>query len=379
MKSIFLTGASGVVGSALVPVLLNKYEGDIHLLLRAEDKMHLQQRFYELLEYWGFTETPEKSRLLPCHGDMTKAKLGLNESAYEKVIKNCTNIIHCGGVVRMNLSIDEARKAALDPAKEIVALAKQVQAEGKLEKIDYISTVGVIGKSSNPLTEKLITEERFFHNTYEQAKAETEKYLVSEIKENNLPITIHRPSMVVGDSKTGKNINFQVFYHLCEFLSGKRTFGLLPNLKGTKLDLIPADYVAEVISWSVNNTDTIGKFIHECSGPELAVDIPELEKQLFRYPHFSQCPHLLGKQNLPLPLPAFNVFIKTLSYFVPEKDRKLLRTLPHFLEYLSDPQIFEDRKTAGIVEKYNIKKPEPATYLNSVIKYYLNKANSRKN
>jgi len=375
MKSIFLTGASGVVGSSLVPVLLRKYEGDVHFLLRAEDEKHLQQRFFELLEYWDFTETAEKLRLIPCHGDMTKPKLGLNESNYEKVVKNCTHIIHCGGVVRMNLSIDGARKAALDPVKEIVALAKQAQTEGKLEKIEYISTVGVIGKSSNALTEKLITEERSFHNTYEQAKAETEEYLVSEINNNQLPVTIHRPSMVVGDSKTGRNINFQVFYHLCEFFSGKRTFGLLPNLKGAKLDLIPADYVAEVIAWSVNNTDTIGKFIHECSGPELAVDILDLEKQLSQYPHFSQCMRLLGTRNIHLPLPAFNLLIKMLSFFATDRDMKVLKTLPHFLEYLNDPQVFENEKTEEIVEKNGIKKPKPRNYLKTVIQFYLNQTN----
>ncbi len=370
MKSIFLTGASGVVGSALVPVLLRKYEGDIYFLLRAKDQKHLQQRFLELLEYWGFSETAEKLRLIPCHGDMTKPKLGMNESDYEKIIKNCTHIIHCGGVVRMNLSIEEARKAALEPAKEIVALAKSVRAEGKLLKIEYISTVGVIGKSSNALTEKLITEQRSFHNTYEQAKAETEEYLVAEINAHRLPITIHRPSMVVGDSITGKNINFQVFYHLCEFLSGKRTFGILPNLKGAQLDIIPADYVAEVIAWSVNNIDTIGDFIHECSGPMLAVDILDLEKQLFQYPYFSRYSRLLGKRNIHLPLSVFNILTIIFSYFSAEKDRKALKTLPHFLEYLSDPQIFEDEKTAEVVRKIGIKKPEPSLYLDTIIRFY---------
>ena len=56
-------------------------------------------------------------------------------------------------------------------------------------------------------------EVRTFHNTYEQAKAEAEEYLYPFMADERLPITIHRPSMVVGDSMTGKAISFQVFYH----------------------------------------------------------------------------------------------------------------------------------------------------------------------
>ena len=51
-----------------------------------------------------------------------------------------------------------------------------------------------------------------------------------------LPATIHRPSMVVGDSQTGKVIHFQVFYHLCEFLSGRRTLGIVPDTGDAALD-----------------------------------------------------------------------------------------------------------------------------------------------
>ena len=129
-------------------------------------------------------------------------------------------------------------------------------------------------------------------------------------------------------------------------------------------------------AWSENNIDIIGNFIHECSGPTLSVNILDLEKQLFQYPHFSQCRRLLGTRNIHLPLPVFNLLIKILSFFAPDKDRKVLKTLPHFLEYLSDPQVFEDEKTEEIVRKTGIKKPEPDLYLDTIIQFYQNKSNN---
>ena len=48
----------------------------------------------------------------------------------------------------------------------------------------------------------------------EAAKAEAERAVWSEGA--GLPITVHRPSMVVGEAQNGRVIHFQVFYHLCE-------------------------------------------------------------------------------------------------------------------------------------------------------------------
>jgi thioester reductase-like protein len=364
MKSIFLTGASGVVGSALVPVLLQKFEGDVYMLLRARNQDHLQQRFSELLNYWSFDVKAEETRLIPCLGDMTKPELGLSSADYQMIVDNCTNIIHCGGVVRMNLSIEEARQAALDPAREIIALAKRIQQENKLLKIEYVSTVGVVGKLNRPLTEELVTEEREFHNTYEQAKAETEEYLYTYMKEHTLPITIHRPSMVVGDSQTGKNINFQVFYHLCEFLSGKRTYGLLPGLKGAKLDIVPSDYVVDVIACSVNNLHTTNMFVHECNGSEQAILITDLENQLKNYAYFNN-----GK--IHIPLKVFNSIVQLLCFVLPEKSSKMLRTLPHFLNYLDDPQEFNDDMTVKMRLEEKIERPKIVDYIDNVLKFYI--------
>ena len=68
-------------------------------------------------------------------------------------------------------------------------------------------------------------------------------YLFKEISAG-LPATVHRPSMVVGDLRTGKVIHFQVFYYLAEFFSGLKTWGVVPRTAGIRLDIIPSDYVA---------------------------------------------------------------------------------------------------------------------------------------
>jgi len=368
MNHYFLTGATGNIGSALVPLLL-KSEGVIQLLIRADSDEYLLQRFDELCKFWEISRDAALERMIPCRGDMTKPFLGLNGEAYATLAESCTHIIHCGGAVRMNLPLEEARESAVGSVEEIIRLAERARKEGRLKKIDIVSTVGVIGRSRSPLTEKLITENRTFHNTYEQAKAEAEEMLYAYMASNRLPITIHRPSMVVGDSKTGKAKSFQVFYHICEFISGKRTFGILPDLKGVNLDIIPVDYVVQVIKWSAESNETVGKFIHECSGPDAALNIHSLEETLESYPYFSNHASYIVKKKRYIPPALFNIAIVILSIFLPKKDKKIIRTLPHFLEYIKYPQLFYDKLTADYLPK-GIQKPLPAAYLDIILTNY---------
>lgn len=69
------------------------------------------------------------------------------------------------------------------------------------------------GWRAGVLPECWITEARTFHDIYEQAKAEAERYLQNVLPEG-LPITIHHPSMVIGDAGSGRIIHFQIFYAL---------------------------------------------------------------------------------------------------------------------------------------------------------------------
>ena len=66
----FLTGATGVVGSATVPVLLARPDATAWLLIRARDDADNARRLGELLRFWGWTDDREKrSRIRALRGD----------------------------------------------------------------------------------------------------------------------------------------------------------------------------------------------------------------------------------------------------------------------------------------------------------------------
>lgn len=375
-KKIFVTGATGAVGSALVPLLLEETDNFVWLLIRAESSEHLKNRLEELFLFWNLDkeqETNARHRVIALQGDADLEKLGVSESVYAEISSQCTHIIHCAGVVRMNLPLEVARQHALGSAKNVVELALACQASGNLQKVEYVSTVGVAGKMPGVVQETWITQPRSFHNTYEESKAEAEDYLRQQIELYNLPVTVHRPSMVVGDSKTGKIIHFQIFYYLCEFISGTKTFGILPSLSDATLDIVTVDYVVQAIKWSASRHTTSGKIFHLCSGPSESIRLVSLQRLVrsINKEHGVKLPHLIS-----LPSGIFTLLLKFMTFFITEATKRSLRVVPIFLEYLADRQLFDNKETINYFKDHSGPKLNTSdTYLYNVLGTYLNTRN----
>jgi thioester reductase-like protein len=371
----FVTGATGAVGSALIPLLLENKNNKIWVVIRCEPDKKVEDRLEELIKFWEMNNAQAvdaRQRVFPLKGDTDQESFALAPTTYLKISQECTHIIHCAGVVRMNLPIEEARQHAVTATENVVKLALACKATGNpLKKIEFVSTVGVGGCLPGVLPEKWITEPREFHNTYEQAKAEAEDYLKVQIQQHQLPVTVHRPSMVVGDSVTGKIIHFQVFYYICEFLSGRRSFGLLPSFGNVRLDTVPVDYVAEVLRWSSLQPSSVGKILHICSGANDAINLTELQK-LVRKKMIQNNSKLPSLKSLPVFM--FTLFLKVISIFITGKAKRALKTVPVFLNYLKDYQGFDNQQTKQYIE--NAGGPKLANkniYLVNVLNNYLQK------
>lgn len=366
MKTYFVTGATGAIGSALIPILLREPDTCVRLLLRARSPDELVARLEALYAFWQVapSDRATRSRVTALRGDVTLPRFGLDDSDYQALCAECTHLVHAAGNVRMNLPIEEARHCSVDSAHHLITLAERCT---RLEKLDFVSTVGVGGRRSRVVAEDWLLGARDFHNTYEQAKAEAEDVLRAQLA-HGLPFTVHRPSMVVGDSASGRIIHFQVFYHLCEFLSGSRTLGLAPRFGKARLDIVPADYVAHVINWSSTHAAATGRILHACSGPDLALPLAPLRDRVRGA--FARAGRRLPAVTTLAP-GVFTALLTAVGVFMPPEVRRAIRTLPVFLDYLATEQSFANGRSQALLAGADLAVPPPETYLDQVLAYYL--------
>jgi thioester reductase-like protein len=373
LNRYFLTGGTGTVGSRILEHLLAQHNSHVYLLARADSDESGETRKLRLLQtIMGANGSKHADRVTAIRGDIKLPLFGMSQDQYQRLVAVCTHVIHSAGLVRMNLPIEEARDSAVGAAKNVISFARALKQSGQLQKVEFVSTVGVGGRLKE-VVEDWITTPRGFHNTYEQAKAEAE-VLVQDAVGEGLPITVHRPSMVLGDSVTGRTISFQVFYYLCEFLTGSRSRGLLPSFGSTKLDTIPVDYVAKAMIWSSGQKQTIGKIMHLCSGPGAAIPIGDLQRLVVAM--FRKKGIALPKTRI-IPRALFRGMLVPLGMLAPEKIRASIKTAPIFLDYLASEQMFHNEATGKLLGPEGITVPSTSAYLEKVLNYYLDRRDRR--
>ncbi|MCC6917080.1 SDR family oxidoreductase [Nitrosomonas sp.] len=365
MNTYFITGATGVLGSAVVRELLADSQNQLVLLVRAENDVALQKRAAWLTASLGINAEAAGRIDFVC-GDVEQEKLGLSPDRFVGLGEQVTHIIHSAASVRMNHPLERARLAAVTAAEHVLQLAQLSCKNSLLKKIEVVSTVGVGGKRREPLPERWLDEPREFHNTYEQSKAEAESVLRAGV-EQGMPVTIHRPSMIVGNSQTGYVLHFQIFYFLLEFITGRRTWGVIPDISDRYVDAIPVDYVARVISWSSRNPATIGKILHLCAGPQ---NVTSLEKARAMASRKFREKGLSVPREYILPVFWFRLLVSSVLPFLPRKIRRSVSVLPVFLNY-TENQVFTNTETCEILKNAGFVLPCPDEFLSPVIDHYL--------
>jgi thioester reductase-like protein len=227
MGAVLLTGATGFVGREILSRFLERGDRHVFALVRADDDEQAAGRL------------PAHPRLNAVAGDIERDGLGLSGEAAERLRREVATVVHCAASVSFDMSLDESRSINVDGTLRMVELARDC---ARLERFSYISTAYVAGEPGRLFREDELAVGQRFRNPYERSKFEAELALRSEGAD--LPLQILRPSIVVGDSTTGRTSSFNVLYGpLKAFARGK--VPAIPARRGAPVDIVPVDYVAD--------------------------------------------------------------------------------------------------------------------------------------
>jgi nucleoside-diphosphate-sugar epimerase len=112
-----------------------------------------------------------------------------------------------------------------------------------------------------------------YRNTYEQTKAEAEALVQSQL--GSMPGMILRPSIIVGDSRTGVTSSFKMMYWPLKIYA-RRLWRTVPGYPDAVLDIVPVDFVAAAVARLAFDEAALGKTFHLCAGPRGSATIQQI-------------------------------------------------------------------------------------------------------
>jgi thioester reductase-like protein len=251
MTKVLLTGFPGFLGSELVRrILARKGRPAVVCLVQPKFMSLAKKRMAEIeaeLAPAGGRRSKAglAGRLELVTGDITQADLGLENPA--TLAREVSEIFHLAAVYDLSVQRESAMRINVLGTRNVLDFAARCT---KLRRLQYISTCYVSGRYAGIFREDDLVRGQEFNNFYEETKylAESE---VRESMKAGMPVSIYRPAVVTGDSRTGETQKYDGPYYVIRWLLKQPTVAVLPvpgDPKRTRINLVPRDFVIDAIA-----------------------------------------------------------------------------------------------------------------------------------
>lgn len=204
--SIFLTGATGFVGTFLLDELLRTTDENvlIYCLVRSktDDVREASDRIANNLKYYDLYDYALAKRVVPIVGDLSERCFGLSREQYDELTKTIDYIFHCASLVNYVYPYSVIKPSTVDGTRETLRFASS----SVTKPISYISTNGVFPKKNTTPHAETSDIDLFaddLEEGYCQAKWVAER-LVWQAISRGLPVCIYRPGNIGHHSISGK-------------------------------------------------------------------------------------------------------------------------------------------------------------------------------
>ncbi|RKH37267.1 NAD-dependent epimerase/dehydratase family protein [Corallococcus sicarius] len=338
----FITGYPGFIGKRLV-----------EHIAREDPKGHI----YALVQPKAFKEAQalaakvQGAKVELLTGDAVDMHLGLSGEEYQRLCERVTDIFHLAAVSQLGVPKETAWRVNVDGTRNLLELARDCE---HLSRFSHFSTCYVSGDRVGVIAEDELERGQGFRNAYEETKFQAERLVQRAAA--TLPVTIFRPSSVVGDSRTGEIDRFEGPYYLGILLVTSPLVVPLP-LPGNgvaPLNVVPVDFVVEAV-WRLSRDDRAkGRTFHLVDpNPMSARRVYELiaEKSNKRLPRFNLSARAA---DVMLRLPLLE---------------KLARPQRAAISYVNHLAIYNCHNTLELLDGTGVRCPPLSSYLDQLVTY----------
>ncbi|MGI8788446.1 MAG: SDR family oxidoreductase [Pyrinomonadaceae bacterium] len=345
-ETIFLTGFPGFIAERLVERLANK-NAKFFLLAQKSFVEKAKQTVVRIAEK---TRTPIENFVV-VEGDITRENLGIGEKDLEIIQNETTDVFHLAAVYDLAVKKDTAFRVNVEGTKNVNEFVVKIK---NLRRYNYVSTCYVAGKRKGEILETELEHSAGFRNFYEETKYLAEREV--ENLKDKFPLTIYRPSVVVGDSESGETAKYDGIYSLIHYLRKAPNLLRFINVgnSAVKLNLVPVDFVVEGIAALAKDENAVGKTV------ALADPNPLTTEQLFDT--ISEA--MTNKQSVIKP-PSKLVEKSLMLPFSPAVSGLPFPSVPYFFV----PQTYDTSVADRLLAAHDITCPNFKSYIGNLLKF----------
>ena len=368
-KRVFVTGATGFLGSHLTARLLD-LGYDVTALARGSKTTSAEDRVRDVLRTVG---TSSFDRLTVIEGDISLAGLGLSEAARKRIISSTDETWHCAASLSFQQEDrDEIFRMNVDGTRHLLELVKQTPTQ----RLHHVSTAYVAGNRPDVSLETEINVGQTFKNPYEESKCRAEMLISDELRRRAIVASVYRPSIVIGDSRSGRVTHFHgvyAFIHALwaalERLRRKVPEGGVVHLplrvlgaEAQTLNFVPIDYVVDAMLAISERPDSIGNTYH------LANPVPT-ENRLW-LPSICRLLRVDG-----IRLVEQNSFLKNP---MSKLESLFQKQMAFYYQYLQGEPRFDCRRALDALKNTGVECPRVTTELiDKMVGWYVNMLNAK--
>jgi thioester reductase-like protein len=342
---IFFTGFPGFIGKRLVRDLLAR-DPDARVAALVEARFSAQAR--------AAADEIAGDRIEILEGDIAERHLGLTAEAYDRLAAEVTSAYHLAAVYNLAVPLEVAQRVNVDGTGNVLELCARCE---HLRRLNYVSTAYVAGDRTGVVYEHELALGQGFKNHYESAKFQAELWVRDAM--DQVPTTIYRPAIVVGDSKTGETQKFDGPYYFLRTISRSVQQGLaIPQFgrAGAPFNCVPVDFVIDAMAVAADDPQAEGMTLHLVDpDPLTAAEVARM---------FSR--EYAGKE------PSMRVPSRLVEQALRLKPiRDLYGGAPYEgIRYLNHPVRFDTRRATDLLARHGLHCPRLEDYVAAIVGFF---------
>ena len=245
-RTLFVTGATGFLGSYVLDILLREHpDTRVMILTRAQNRREGVVKLWKSMQLHmdGPTFAGHLSRIEIVPGDLTAPGLGIDSNLRARIVREAESVLHIAASLNR-----KSEKACLNHnlrgTLSMLELAQEIRADHPLRRFSYVSTVAVAGKRQSEVVheDESIDWDRSDYDPYARTKKFGEHMVRTLMK--GTEITIFRPSIVMGDSRFAATSQFDMVRAFTTLVD----LPVVPFAGNLRQDIVNADWVGRAIA-----------------------------------------------------------------------------------------------------------------------------------